>query len=679
MNEPHVRLHVAERALDDLARVRRARRRWASARRCAARPTSPRASCSPSATSPAAAATASACYVRPSRSALRAAAPGPRRPRRRALADARRRGRPTSLTTPAVADSLGDAMSAHAPACARARARSSSSATCAARATGPADCASWASATTSSCARSATPPRRRCPTSARSSLVDPETGRQRARRHRQPPAARALRRRRRRGARAGRPRHPRRRRPPPRCCRPTRTGCGRSSSASPTGPCCDDIRMATRPARAARCCPARAAALALARRRRSRYAIRFSNVGVLAQVVRVDPLAVALRAARAAARRARRARRRHGAPQVDVSAERKQGTIVLALDRSGSMLAQDVTPDRMTASRKAAQRFVKNLPDGFARRRRLVLRLGRRAQRSEPRAGRRAARHRRASRPAAAPRSATRSSARSACSASRRRHARPRRRQGPRHPPALRRLQHAGRRHLRRPRPSAKRAGVPIYTIALGTPDGVLDLRALGQGTGTIPVPPDPEALKAIARETGGESFTALDESTSRRSTTASAPASARPRSRRKSRSSSPASAALLLLAAAALLLGTPEHHMTFADPYLLDRAHRRAAGLVAYVVFARRSRRADARRREPGPVAEPDAAPSRLAPSRAARTAAAGAQPAARRRRRGRRRTCRATRRRRPSSSWSTRRTRWRRPTSARAASQLRAPRRAS
>jgi hypothetical protein len=53
-----------------------------------------------------------------------------------------------------------------------------------------------------------------------------------------------------------------------------------------------------------------------------------------------------------------------------------------------------------------------------------------------------------------------------------------------------------------------------VYTIALGTPNGVLDLQALGIGTGTIPVPPDPEALRAIARDTGGQSFTALDAGT---------------------------------------------------------------------------------------------------------------------------------------------------------------------
>ena len=42
----------------------------------------------------------------------------------------------------------------------------------------------------------------------------------------------------------------------------------------------------------------------------------------------------------------------------------------------------------------------------------------------------------------------------------------------------------------------------------------MLDLQAIGQGNGTVPVPPDPGALRAIARDTGGEAFTALDEGT---------------------------------------------------------------------------------------------------------------------------------------------------------------------
>jgi Ca-activated chloride channel family protein len=56
----------------------------------------------------------------------------------------------------------------------------------------------------------------------------------------------------------------------------------------------------------------------------------------------------------------------------------------------------------------------------------------------------------------------------------------------------------------------AKEAGFPVFTIALGTPGGVIERGpfggAPGQDTGqTIPVPPDPETLRAIAETTGGE------------------------------------------------------------------------------------------------------------------------------------------------------------------------------
>jgi Ca-activated chloride channel homolog len=64
----------------------------------------------------------------------------------------------------------------------------------------------------------------------------------------------------------------------------------------------------------------------------------------------------------------------------------------------------------------------------------------------------------------------------------------------------------------------AKEAGIPVYTVALGTPQGVI--RGFGQGGGggggggappfgfggneVIPVPPDPVTLNDIARTTGG-------------------------------------------------------------------------------------------------------------------------------------------------------------------------------
>jgi Ca-activated chloride channel family protein len=59
----------------------------------------------------------------------------------------------------------------------------------------------------------------------------------------------------------------------------------------------------------------------------------------------------------------------------------------------------------------------------------------------------------------------------------------------------------------------AQRAGIPVYTIALGTPNGVLDRGAAGfsggYGPRRIPVPPDPATLREIARVTGGKFFEA--------------------------------------------------------------------------------------------------------------------------------------------------------------------------
>jgi Ca-activated chloride channel family protein len=57
----------------------------------------------------------------------------------------------------------------------------------------------------------------------------------------------------------------------------------------------------------------------------------------------------------------------------------------------------------------------------------------------------------------------------------------------------------------------ARDAGIPVYTIALGTPEGVIDRGSLGgfppddTGPRLIPVPPDPETLRQISELTDGE------------------------------------------------------------------------------------------------------------------------------------------------------------------------------
>jgi Ca-activated chloride channel family protein len=61
----------------------------------------------------------------------------------------------------------------------------------------------------------------------------------------------------------------------------------------------------------------------------------------------------------------------------------------------------------------------------------------------------------------------------------------------------------------------AKRAGIPVYTVALGTPDGTLNFGGGYPGGPPpfggrrVPVPPDPDTLRAIADRTGGEFFAA--------------------------------------------------------------------------------------------------------------------------------------------------------------------------
>src|SRR5215208_508103 len=106
-------------------------------------------------------------------------------------------------------------------------------------------------------------------------------------------------------------------------------------------------------------------AYAVVQRRRVKYALRFTNLPLLANVVdraprwrrHVPPLLVLTALAALIVGVAR--------PQVAVAVPREAGTVILAIDRSGSMLATDVSPTRMAAARAAATTFVKGLPKGF--------------------------------------------------------------------------------------------------------------------------------------------------------------------------------------------------------------------------------------------------------------------------------------------------------------------------
>lgn len=249
---------------------------------------------------------------------------------------------------------------------------------------------------------------------------------------------------------------------------------------------------------------------ALAQRRRMRYAVAFTNLDVLAAVVEprsawrryVPPALFLLALAALAAGLAR--------PHVTVSVPREDATVVLVVDTSGSMFARDVRPTRLGAAQQAMQRFLDRVPGQF--------RIGLMAFAAEPQLVSPPTRDRAIVRDGIEflfPQRGTAIGDALARAAEVARDAvRPGAALEADDPPAtilflsdgsqtegwLQPLEGARR---------AKQLGIKVYTVALGTPDGVVELSF---GTGferVIPVPPDPITLRQVAQTTGGAFFEA--------------------------------------------------------------------------------------------------------------------------------------------------------------------------
>lgn len=100
-------------------------------------------------------------------------------------------------------------------------------------------------------------------------------------------------------------------------------------------------------------------------RRRSKYAVRFTNLDLLANLApkrpswrRHVPTAVYLGAVTMLVLGLAR-------PTMVVAVPREDATVVLAIDVSGSMKATDVAPSRLDAAREAARSFIDQLPEGI--------------------------------------------------------------------------------------------------------------------------------------------------------------------------------------------------------------------------------------------------------------------------------------------------------------------------
>ena len=254
--------------------------------------------------------------------------------------------------------------------------------------------------------------------------------------------------------------------------------------------------------------PLALAAYLASRRRATRYAVRFpaaSTLALAAGVVppwrRHVPAALALAAIAALALALAK-------PQTSVSVPIEGASIMLVTDHSASMSATDLDPTRLAAAQSAAGTFLDRLPK--------ATRVGVVTYSDGPDGVQSPTTDRTQVRAAIDAQLATGSTATgealivaleqlAAADKSRARAGRP--------PSAIVLLSDgkttAGRDPLEVAR-AAKRAGVPIYSVALGTADATIpDPR--GAFVPPIAVPPDPDTLKAISEISGGRSFTTGD------------------------------------------------------------------------------------------------------------------------------------------------------------------------
>jgi Ca-activated chloride channel family protein len=192
-------------------------------------------------------------------------------------------------------------------------------------------------------------------------------------------------------------------------------------------------------------------------------------------------------------------------PERTVAVPAEQARIVMVTDTSGSMQATDVQPTRLRAVQRAADDFLDQVPRKvrvgavvFDHRAQLAQTptLDRAAVRQvidtmQPHGG-----------------TATGDAMQVALDALK---GRP----GERHPPGAIVLLSDGKVTSGRDplvvAQAAKRQQIPVYTVALGTPQGEITVRERGGTTRVEKVPPDPETLRRVAQISGGKSFNVAD------------------------------------------------------------------------------------------------------------------------------------------------------------------------
>jgi Ca-activated chloride channel family protein len=195
-------------------------------------------------------------------------------------------------------------------------------------------------------------------------------------------------------------------------------------------------------------------------------------------------------------------------PHATMSVKREEATVVLALDVSRSMKAEDVEPTRLGAAQDAAKAFAEDVPDKF---RIGVVSFATRAVVGLPPTEDRTLVD--AALDALAPGEGTAIGDAVVLSA---RLGHGQRTPDGARPPRSVLLISDGARDGGALDPlaaarEAKRLKVPVYTVLVGTPNGVVEETLTGGLRRIIRVPPNPDTLQQIARLSGGQFFTATD------------------------------------------------------------------------------------------------------------------------------------------------------------------------
>ena len=242
-------------------------------------------------------------------------------------------------------------------------------------------------------------------------------------------------------------------------------------------------------------------------RRPARYAVRYTNLEVLAAVAdrtwswrRHAGLALFLLALAALLVGFAR-------PSMTMLADREEATIVLVIDVSGSMQAEDVEPTRLEAAQVVVRDFLRGLPERFQVG---IVAFSETAEVAAP-----ATEDRLLALDAIDylyPQRGTALGDGIARGVEVARAAELANATGRERPSAILLLSDGSQTEgILAPLQGAARAKsfeIPVYTVALGTPEGVVEFNRFG-GTRIIPVPPDKPTLRQIAAVTGGKFYEA--------------------------------------------------------------------------------------------------------------------------------------------------------------------------